>query len=86
MPNLNLLNSSIPQELAGELPPMAISLDQAIRVSGFSRSELYRRLRSGEIVGLKNGRTLLIDVQSLQQCVASLPRATFAPLTQSGAA
>lgn len=86
MPNLNLINHTLPEAIAGQLPVMAIPMNEAIRISGFSRSTIYGHLKSGNLIGFKSGRTLLIDAASLQRCVASLPRATFAPSTQSEAA
>ncbi len=60
--------------------PFAVGITEARRVSGFSRSELYRRAARGEIVFLKNGRTTLVEFQSLKATVASLPAARLKPL------
>jgi hypothetical protein len=62
---------------AGEVEPMAVRLPEATRVSGFSRSELYRRAGRGEIVFLKCGATTLVDLASLRAAVMSLPRAVI---------
>ncbi|MGD0432555.1 MAG: hypothetical protein ABSA58_15845 [Acetobacteraceae bacterium] len=57
------------------LEPLTMRLPDAIRYSGLSRSELYRRASRGDIVFLKNGNSVLVTVQSLKDAVASLPRA-----------
>ncbi len=59
------------------LEPLAVRLPEAARISGFSRSELYRRAARGEIIFLKSGATTLVDIVSLRAAVASLPRATI---------
>jgi hypothetical protein len=56
---------------------LAVRLPEATRISGFSRSELYRRAARGEIVFLKCGASTLVDMASLQAAVASLPRAVI---------
>ena len=60
-----------------EVEPIAVRLPEATRISGFSRSELYRRAARGEIVFLKCGASTLVDVGSLRAAVASLPRAVI---------
>jgi hypothetical protein len=72
VPNLNHLNQSLPK-------PLAVSVPEAMRLSGYSRTGLYRRLASGEIIGRKVGRSLLILVDSLERSVNALPRAEFTP-------
>ncbi len=54
---------------------LAVRLPEATLISGFSRSELYRRAGRGEIVFLKSGASTLVDLASLRAAVASLPRA-----------
>jgi hypothetical protein len=60
-----------------EFEPLAVRLPVASRLSGFSRSELYRRAARGEIVFLKSGSTTLVDMASLRCAVSSLPRAVI---------
>jgi hypothetical protein len=60
-----------------EVETIAVRLPEATRISGFSRSELYRRAARGEIVFLKCGASTLVDVASLRATVASLPRAVI---------
>ena len=55
--------------------PIAVRLPEASRISGFSRSELYRRAARGEIIFLKSGASTLVDMLSLRAAVAALPRA-----------
>jgi hypothetical protein len=57
------------------IEPMAVRLPEASRISGFSRSELYRRAARGEVIFLKSGSTTLVDLGSLKAAVAALPRA-----------
>ena len=78
MPNLNHLNSALPEGIAGQLPAILVPVPEACRISGFSRSELYRRLTSGELEGVKIGRSLRITTASLYRAIAALPRAQFA--------
>jgi hypothetical protein len=54
---------------------LAVRLPEATLISGFSRSELYRRAARGEIIFLKCGASTLVDLESLRVAVASLPRA-----------
>jgi hypothetical protein len=56
---------------------LAVRLPEASYISGFSRSELYRRAARGEIVFLKAGASTLVDLESLRTAVASLPRAVI---------
>jgi hypothetical protein len=62
---------------AFELTPIAVRIADAIRISGLSRSELYRRAARGQVVLLKCGRSTLVDVKSLHATVAALPRAVI---------
>jgi hypothetical protein len=56
---------------------LAVRLPEATHLSGFSRSELYRRAARGEIIFLKCGTTTLVELESLRVAVASLPRASI---------
>jgi hypothetical protein len=57
--------------------PLAYEIREASRISGLSRSELYRRLAAGDIQAVKNGRRTLILMDSLRTYLASLPPAKF---------
>jgi hypothetical protein len=62
---------------AVDIEPLVVRLADAIRISGFSRSDLYRRATRGEIVFRKCGRCTLVEYASLKAAVAALPRATI---------
>ena len=78
MSNLTRINSAAPAATVGPLPTLTVTVSEALRISGYSRSELYRRLASGDIEGVKIGRSLRIVVESIYRSVAALPRAQFA--------
>jgi hypothetical protein len=52
-------------------------IGEASRVSGLSRSEIYRRLAAGDIRAVKSGARTLILMDSLRAHLMSLPSATF---------
>ncbi len=57
--------------------PLAAPIPEAQRVSGLSRSEIYRQLAAGNIRAVKNGSRTLILMDSVRDYLASLPPATF---------
>ena len=57
--------------------PLAVPIPEAVRLSGISRSELYRRLAAGHVRAVKSGARTLILMDSLREHLASLPAATF---------
>jgi hypothetical protein len=57
--------------------PIAAPILEASRLSGLSRSEIYRRLAAGDIQAVKSGARTLILLESLRAQPASLPTATF---------
>jgi hypothetical protein len=57
--------------------PLALPIPDAQRVSGLSRSEIYRRLAAGDIRAIKSGSRTLILMDSLRAHLAALPAATF---------
>lgn len=61
--------------MATTTEPLAVPLAEATRISGFSRSELYRRASRGDVIFLKNNARILVDYQSLKRNVAGLPKA-----------
>jgi hypothetical protein len=76
LPNLNLLNTSLPGELTDSplQPPAAqLTIPRAVNWSGFSRSALYRYNAAGLLIFRKSGRTVLVDGASLAALIASLP-------------
>ena len=69
-----------PMRLPSHLLPterLAVSIPDATAVSGLSRSEIYRRLASGDIRAVKSGARTLILMDSLRAHVGSLPPAEF---------
>jgi hypothetical protein len=59
------------------IAPLAVTIPEAVRLSGLSRSELYRQLSEGRIQARKSGTRTLIVWASLQAHVEALPRAEF---------
>ena len=59
--------------------PFTATIKEAVRLSGVSRSELYRKLAAGDVVAIKSGRRTLIIVSSLVAHLANLPPAEFRP-------
>jgi hypothetical protein len=57
--------------------PLTVTLDEAHRISGYSRSELYRRANRGDIIFLKLNNRVLVDYASLKRDIAGLPRAVL---------
>lgn len=57
--------------------PLMVSIAEARRISGLSRSELYRRLASGHIRAVKAGTRTLIPFDGLLEHLKALPPAEF---------
>lgn len=53
--------------------PLAITIPDAVRLSGCSRSALYLAMRRKEIVAIKAGRRTLIRFADLEAYLANLP-------------
>jgi hypothetical protein len=56
---------------------IAAAIPDACRISGLSRSEIYRRLGAGDIRAVKSGSRTLILMDSLRAHLEKLPPATF---------
>jgi hypothetical protein len=65
------------QRQAPVFEPLALPIADAQRISGLSRSEIYRRLASGDLRAIKSGSRTLILMVSLRAHLDSLPVATF---------
>jgi hypothetical protein len=66
------------------IDPITAPISDAVRISGLSRSEIYRRLAVGDILAVKNGSRTLILMASVRDYLARLPAATFrAPATKT---
>src|SRR6516164_533443 len=62
---------------ASFMETLAAPIPDACRISGLSRSEIYRRLAAGDIRAIKSGSRTLILMDSLRAHLAALPAATF---------
>ena len=49
------------------LEPEFIGIDEAVRISDLSRSEIYRRLSAGQLKAVRGGRKTLIIYESFKQ-------------------
>ncbi|MBP7065745.1 MAG: helix-turn-helix domain-containing protein [Ferrovibrio sp.] len=54
---------------------MALTVNQAVKRSGISRSTLYRAMASGGLVARKYGKRTLILTQDLDKWLHNLPLA-----------
>jgi hypothetical protein len=59
-----------------ELPPLAVSIADAVRMSGIGRTSLYMAIQRGALVVRKSGRRTVVPVESLQAFLANLPPAS----------
>jgi hypothetical protein len=57
--------------------PILISIRESCRISGYSRSETYRRLAAGDIEAVKAKSRTLIVYASLLSHLRALPPAKF---------
>lgn len=53
--------------------PLAVTIPEAVRLSGCSRSALYAALKRRDLVARKAGRRTLIVLADLEAYLASLP-------------
>lgn len=56
-----------------EAIPFAATVNDAVRLSGLSRTELYRLMGEGAISAKKSGRRTLIMMESVRDYVQRLP-------------
>jgi hypothetical protein len=62
------------------IEPLAVSIADAIALSGLSRSEIYRRIGSGQLEARKaTPRRTVIIFASLKRHLAALPSANVRP-------
>jgi hypothetical protein len=64
-------------KLGTGIQPLTVTIPEAVRLSGLSRSELYRQLSVGHIRACKSGSRTLILWASLKAHVEALPEAEF---------
>ncbi len=53
--------------------PIAVTIPEAVKLSGISRSAIYLALKKQQLVARKAGRRTLIPFAELEAYVASLP-------------
>ena len=53
--------------------PLAVTIPEAVRASGLSRSAIYIALKTKRLIGRKAGRRTLIPYAQLEAYLASLP-------------
>lgn len=53
--------------------PIAVSIPDAVKATGISRSSLYEAMKRGDLPARKAGRRTLIRVTDLENYLASLP-------------
>ena len=73
------MHSSDHNQLADGIQLLTVTIPDAVRISGLSRSEIYRRLGTGDIEGRKSGSRTLIVWASLKAYIDCLPAAEFRP-------
>jgi hypothetical protein len=73
----NHASITVPKVEIENVSPMMVSIAEARRISGMSRSELYRRLAANKFMAVKSGSRTLIVLDSLIVHLKSLPAATF---------
>jgi hypothetical protein len=67
----------LPHHYATSAEPLTLTIPDAVRLSGLSRSEIYRRLGAGDIQARKSGCRTLIVWDSLKAHLQALPPAEF---------
>jgi excisionase family DNA binding protein len=55
------------------MTPIALTISDAVKVSGLSRTSLYEALNRGDLTAVKAGRRTLIPHAELEAYVARLP-------------
>jgi excisionase family DNA binding protein len=53
--------------------PIAVTIPDAVKATGMSRSALYEALKRGDLTARKAGRRTLISFSDLEAYLASLP-------------
>jgi excisionase family DNA binding protein len=55
------------------MEPFAISISEAVRLSGIGRSSIYEAIRRGDLLIRKSGRRSLVLTSELQRWLSELP-------------
>ncbi len=58
-----------------ELTPLAISVSEAVRISGLGKTSLYAAIAAGELKVKKAGRRTLVETAELKRFIGDLPHA-----------
>lgn len=58
-----------------ELVPLALSVAEAVRVSGLGRTSIYGAIADGKLKIRKAGRRTLIELEVLRAFISGLPEA-----------
>ena len=53
--------------------PLAVTIPEAVRLTGLSRSALYELMKRGDLTARKAGRRTLISFADLEAYLAGLP-------------
>lgn len=53
--------------------PLAITIPEAVKLSGMSRTAIYEALKRGDLVARKAGRRTLISFTDLETYLVGLP-------------
>jgi excisionase family DNA binding protein len=53
--------------------PIAVTIPDAVRATGMSRTSIYEALKRGDLIARKAGRRTLISFADLEAYLASLP-------------
>jgi excisionase family DNA binding protein len=56
------------------ISPLAVTIDNAARLSGRNRRRIYEAIRAGDLLARKDGRATLILVADLDAWLHKLPR------------
>ena len=54
--------------------PIALTIRDAVQLSGVSRSTLYRAIKAGDVVARKHGRRTIILADELRAWLQNLPK------------
>ena len=55
------------------ITPLSITIPEAVKLSGMSRTAIYEAMKRGELVARKAGRRTLIGFADLEAYLANLP-------------
>lgn len=55
------------------MPTIAVTIAEAVKASGMSRTSIYEALKRGDLTARKAGRRTLIAFADLERYLASLP-------------